>query len=187
MSFVEDLWPWLGPLDFLEKYQLFKESILQFIANMSCGSTELEACRDESAMFWEEPWTASYHDPTTRSSALTTSFSSSSLVTANKPETTTYKKTNRRKMRSLSFLLSAAEESRIEIKSSRVFRSNPSLQTSKNGVLLFEGRTGRNGVEMQIEKVVRETAGESTASLVGGSHNDPTDLLVLRQSNLRSQ
>ncbi|KAM1005641.1 hypothetical protein FF1_002542 [Malus domestica] len=74
-------------------------------------------------------------------------------------------------MRSLSFLLSAAEESCIEIKSFRVFISNPCLQTSKNGVLLFEGRMGRNGVEMQIEKTVHEAAGESTTSLVGGSHN----------------
>ncbi|KAM1005642.1 hypothetical protein FF1_002543 [Malus domestica] len=53
MSFVEDLWPWLDPLGFLEKSQLFKESILQSMANTSCGSTELEACCDESATFWE--------------------------------------------------------------------------------------------------------------------------------------
>ncbi|KAM1452810.1 hypothetical protein ACFX15_002468 [Malus domestica] len=53
MSFVKDLWPWLDPLDFLEKSQLFKESILQSMANTSCGSAELEACRDESMMFWE--------------------------------------------------------------------------------------------------------------------------------------
>ncbi|KAM1120779.1 hypothetical protein COP2_002574 [Malus domestica] len=94
MSFVEDLWPWLDPLGFLEKSQLFKESILQSMANTSCGSTELEACSDDSA-------------------------------------------------------------------------------TSKNEVLLFEGRMGRNGVEMQIEKTVHEAAGESTTSLVGGSHNVP--------------
>ncbi|KAM0999566.1 hypothetical protein ACFX15_006062 [Malus domestica] len=113
------------------------------------------------------------------SSTLTTLFSSSSLVIANKPETTMYKKTKKRNMKSLSFLLSAAEESRIGIKSFRVFRSNPSLQVSKNRVLLFEDRTRNNGVKMQIEKTVHEAAGESTASLVGGSHNDPPDLFVL--------
>ncbi|KAM1753884.1 hypothetical protein ACFX12_006418 [Malus domestica] len=141
--------------------------------------------------------------PYGRSSALTTSFSSSSLVIANKPEMTMYKKTKKRKMKSLSFLLSAVEESRIGIKSFRVFKSNPSLQVllfqprkpsekldsscqntvifgaiklirSKNRVLLFEGRTRNNGVEMQIEKTIHEAAGESTASFVGGSRNVPS-------------
>ncbi|XP_068313874.1 zinc transporter 4, chloroplastic-like isoform X1 [Pyrus communis] len=49
MSFVEDLWPLLCPPGFLEKSRLFKESLLQSMANTSCGSAELEACRDESA------------------------------------------------------------------------------------------------------------------------------------------
>ncbi|KAM1708156.1 hypothetical protein TB1_001227 [Malus domestica] len=51
MSFVEDLWPWLGPPGFLEKSQIFKESLLQSMANTSCGSTELKACHNESAEF----------------------------------------------------------------------------------------------------------------------------------------
>ncbi|KAM1406499.1 hypothetical protein ACFXTH_001162 [Malus domestica] len=51
MSFIEDLWPWLGPPGFLEKYRLFKDSLLQSMANTSCGSAELKAYRDESAAF----------------------------------------------------------------------------------------------------------------------------------------
>ncbi|CAN6721923.1 unnamed protein product [Malus baccata var. baccata] len=51
MSFVEDLWPWLGPPGFLEKSRLFKESLLQSMANTSCGSAEIEACRNESSAF----------------------------------------------------------------------------------------------------------------------------------------
>ncbi|XVE70919.1 hypothetical protein DITRI_Ditri10aG0108600 [Diplodiscus trichospermus] len=53
MFFIEDIWPLLCLDRFGSKTKLFSESLLQAItdsmSNTSCQSTELEACRDESA------------------------------------------------------------------------------------------------------------------------------------------